>query len=96
MLILETPFWVAGAAESVKIGRIGIGASNKSGRTAVDRGSQLASSRRFLCQVQKLSYLYCLCCKWIPKSKQELLAELEAYDFDPLFLGARLLCWPVQ
>ena len=61
-----------------------------------DHGSQLASSRRSLCQVQKLSYSCCLCCKWIPKSKQELLAELEAYDFDPLFLGARLLCWPVQ
>ena len=30
VLFLETPFWVAGAAESVKIGRIGIGASNKS------------------------------------------------------------------
>ena len=32
MLILETPFWEAGAAESVKIGIIVIGASNKSGR----------------------------------------------------------------
>ena len=32
MLILETPFWVAGAAESMEIGKIVIGASNKSGR----------------------------------------------------------------
>jgi hypothetical protein len=30
--ILETPFWVAGAAESMKISIIVIGASNKSGR----------------------------------------------------------------
>ena len=27
-----TPFWVGGAAESMKIGKIVIGASNKSGR----------------------------------------------------------------
>ena len=32
VLILETPFWVAGAAESMKISIIIIGASNKSGR----------------------------------------------------------------
>ena len=32
MLILETPFWVAGAAESMKMSIIVIGASNKSGR----------------------------------------------------------------
>ena len=32
VLILETPFWVAGAVESMKIDRIVIGASNKSGR----------------------------------------------------------------
>ena len=32
VLILETPFWVAGAVESVKIGITVIGASNKSGR----------------------------------------------------------------
>ena len=32
VLILETPFWVAGAAESMKISIIVIGASNKSGR----------------------------------------------------------------
>ena len=32
VLILETPFWVAGAAESMEIGKIVIGASNKSGR----------------------------------------------------------------
>ena len=31
-LILETPFWEAGAAESVRISIIVIGASNKSGR----------------------------------------------------------------
>ena len=31
-LILETPFWVAGAAESMEICKIVIGASNKSGR----------------------------------------------------------------
>ena len=43
VLILETPFWVACAAESVKIGRIGIGASNKSGRRHV--GSLAGSSR---------------------------------------------------
>ena len=43
MLILETPFWVAGAAESMKIGRIVIGASNKSGRRHV--GSLAGSSR---------------------------------------------------
>ena len=43
MLILETPFWVAGAAESLKIGRIVIGASNKSGRRHV--GSLAGSSR---------------------------------------------------
>ena len=43
VLILETPFWVAGAAESVKMSRIGIGASNKSGRRHV--GSLAGSSR---------------------------------------------------
>ena len=32
VLILETPFWVAGAAESMNISIIVIGASNKSGR----------------------------------------------------------------
>ena len=32
VLILETPFWVACAAESMEIGIIVIGASNKSGR----------------------------------------------------------------
>ena len=32
VLILVTPFWVAGAAESMEIGKIVIGASNKSGR----------------------------------------------------------------
>ena len=32
VVILETPFWVAGAAESMKISIIVIGASNKSGR----------------------------------------------------------------
>ena len=32
VLILETLFWVAGAAESKEIGVIVIGASNKSGR----------------------------------------------------------------
>ena len=32
VLVLETPFWVAGAAESVKINIIVIGASHKSGR----------------------------------------------------------------
>jgi len=32
VLILETPFWVAGAAESMEIGKFVIGASNKSGR----------------------------------------------------------------
>ena len=32
VLILETPVWVAGAAESMKLGKIVIGASNKSGR----------------------------------------------------------------
>ena len=32
VLFLETPFWVAGAVQSMKIGRIGGGASNKSGR----------------------------------------------------------------
>ena len=32
LLILETPFWVAGAAESMEIGKLVIGASNKSGR----------------------------------------------------------------
>jgi hypothetical protein len=32
VLILETPFWVAGASESMKKGIIVIGASNKSGR----------------------------------------------------------------
>jgi hypothetical protein len=31
VLILETPFWVAGAAESIKTGIIVIGPSNKSG-----------------------------------------------------------------
>ena len=40
---METPFWVAGAAESVKMSRIGIGASNKSGRRHV--GSLAGSSR---------------------------------------------------
>ena len=35
MLILETPFWVAGAAQSMEIGKIVIGASNKSGRYIV-------------------------------------------------------------
>ena len=32
MIILETPFWVGGAAESMEIGQIVIGASKKSGR----------------------------------------------------------------
>ena len=32
VIILATPFWVAGAVQSVKIGIIVIGASNKSGR----------------------------------------------------------------
>ena len=32
MLILVTPFWVAGAAESMEIGKFVIEASNKSGR----------------------------------------------------------------
>ena len=32
VLILETPFWVAGAADSMKIRIIVIGSSNKSGR----------------------------------------------------------------
>ena len=32
VIILATPFWVAGAVQSVKIGRIVIGASKKSGR----------------------------------------------------------------
>jgi len=32
VLILETPLWVAGAAESMKINIIVLGASNKSGR----------------------------------------------------------------
>ena len=32
MIIFETPFWVGGAAESMEITQIVVGASNKSGR----------------------------------------------------------------
>ena len=64
MLILETPFWLAGAAESMKIRIIVILTKQvQAGQgcprlrwAMVDHGSQLASSRRSLCQVQKSSY----------------------------------------
>ena len=43
MLILETPFWSDGAAESLEIGKIEVGSSNRSGRRHV--GSLAGSSR---------------------------------------------------
>ena len=44
MLILETPFWVAGVVESMKICKIVIGASNQSGQVpASDEGAAFSS-----------------------------------------------------
>ena len=56
MLILETPFWLAGAAESMKIGIIVIGASNKSGRRC-----KLSDEMNLIC----LMYLDLTCYKTV-------------------------------